>query len=286
MYKLTIEEIKTLELAILKDVASFCEQNNIRYYLSGGTLLGAVRHKGFIPWDDDSDISMPRPDYIKFVRTYNGSNSNYYVKSIEIDNMYWRTFAKVFDSRTKLIENFVKGEENGNAVFVDIFPIDGLPASWIKQQILFRQQEILNFLYRSSAWKYTYSNKYKDSKSKFADIKGGLRTACKFIAITLFRPLPTAKLIKVINKNASRWAFDEANYIGVIVDCTYGASCEKVSKSNFVPRILFDFENEKFWGPKGYKEYLTNLYGDYMELPPINRRITHHNFEAYWKIQK
>ncbi len=147
MRKITLDEMKSLELEMLKDVAAFCDKNHIRYYLSGGTLLGAVRHKGFIPWDDDIDIIMPRPDYMKFVSSYNGSHPLYYVKSIENDPRYWRTFAKVFDSRTFLKEDAIRIDKPGNAVFIDIFPMEGLPPSRMQQYILFKEQEFLNFLY-------------------------------------------------------------------------------------------------------------------------------------------
>lgn len=124
MKKIETEEMKKLELDMLIDVAKFCDENDIRYYLSGGTLLGAVRHKGFIPWDDDIDISMPRPDYLKFVSTYNGSSEFYQVQSIENNDKYWRTFAKVFDTRTYLKEDAIRMPKDGNGVFIDIFPID------------------------------------------------------------------------------------------------------------------------------------------------------------------
>ncbi len=283
MRKITMDEMKSIELDILKDVAAFCDKNHIRYYLCGGTLLGAVRHKGFIPWDDDIDIIMPRPDYMKFVSTYNGSNELYYVKSIENDPQYWRTFAKVFDSRTFLKEDAICVDKPGNAVFIDIFPMEGLPPSRLKQHILFKEQEFLNFLYHGSAWTYTKSHKYNDSKSKFAKIKGNIRTILKFVAVTVLHPLPTRKLIRIINANASRYSFEESEDVGAIVDCAQGGARERISKANYVPRIEFEFEGQKFWGPAGYKEYLTNLYGNYMELPPVDRRVTHHDFEAYWK---
>lgn len=283
MRKITMDEMKSIELEMLKDVAAFCDKNHIRYYLCGGTLLGAVRHKGFIPWDDDIDIIMPRPDYLKFVSTYNGATERYYVKSIENDPQYWRTFAKVFDARTFLKEDAISVEKPGNAVFIDIFPSDGLPPSRWKQRILFKEQEFLNFLYHGSAWTYTRSHKYNDSKSQFAKAKGIIRTILKFVAVTVLHPLPTRKLIRIINANASKYPFDESEEVAAIVDCAYGGARERISRAKYAPRIEFDFEGCKFWGPAGYEEYLTHLYGNYMEMPPVDRRVTHHDFEAYWK---
>ena len=283
MRPLTVDEVKQIELNILKNVAEFCDRHKIRYYLSGGTLLGAVRHRGFIPWDDDIDISMPREDYFRFIHEYRDYNKNYEVKSIETNSDYWRTFAKVFDNRTCLKEDVIRIAKNGNAVFIDIFPIDGLPDSKLRQLVLFKEQEFLNFLYHGSAWNYTKSYRYRDSLSSFSELKGFLRTILKFVAITFLYPLPTKKLIQLINRNASKYAYKDCKYIGVIVDCAHGASCEKMVKERFEPRIQFEFEGEKFWGPKCYKEYLTRLYGNYNELPHVDKRVSHHDFEAYWK---
>ena len=99
MKAICTDEMKHIQLDILKNVAKFCDENRIRYYLGFGTMLGAVRHKGFIPWDDDIDILMPRPDYLRFVKVFNKSNDRYEVKSIEIDEAYWNTFAKVLICR-------------------------------------------------------------------------------------------------------------------------------------------------------------------------------------------
>lgn len=281
--EINLDELKRIELSILKDVAKFCDNHGIRYYLGGGTLLGAVRHKGFIPWDDDIDISMPRPDYIRFVTTYNGTHPHFFVKSIEIDAKYWRTFAKVFDNRTCLKEDCIRVPKKGNGVFIDVFPIDGLPNTHWKQLLLFKEQELLNFLYHASAWNYTKSYKYADVKGRFSNFKGYVRTALKFVAITLLYPLSTAWLIKKINDNASKYAYSNSIYIGAIVDCAHGAACERMIKAEFEPRILFEFEGELYWGPRGFHRYLTNLYGNYMELPPKSKQVTHHDFKAYWK---
>ena len=283
MKPLSIAEIKRIELAILKNVAKFCDMHQIRYYLGGGTLLGAVRHKGFIPWDDDIDISMPREDYLRFVHEYNGFHEHYEAKSIEIDKKYWRPYAKVFDKRTFLREAFLRIPTPGNAIFIDVFPIDGIPDNGLKQRFFFKEQELLKVLYAGSAYSFTKSQKYDDSADSLSVIKGNLRTIFKFAAICLFGLLPTYKLIRFINRNASKFPYEECKYIGAIVDCAHGAACEKMVKSEFEPRIQFDFEGEKFWGPKGYKEYLSSLYGNYNELPPVDKRVTHHDFEAFWK---
>mgnify|MGYP003607550694 CR=1 FL=1 len=283
MRELTIDELKEEGLKILLDVAKFCDKHHLRYYICGGTLLGAVRHKGFIPWDDDIDIMMPRPDYLKFVASYNGSNPRYLVKSIENDAEYWRTFAKVFDLHTTLKEDAIRIPKKDNGVFIDIFPVDGLPKSHLRQKILFKEQELLNFLYHGSAWSYTKSYKYADSRSSFAKVKGQIRTLLKFIAVTILHPLPTQLLIKIINKNAMRFPYQNSNEVAAIVDCHYGGEKERMPRALFEKRQLFPFEGYSFWGSKAWKLYLTNLYGDYMVPPPSKSQVTHHDFKAYWK---
>lgn len=283
MKQISDDDMKVLALTMLKDVANFCDSHNIKYYLCGGTLLGAVRHKGFIPWDDDIDIMMPRPDYLRFLESYNGSNSRYIVKGIENDETYWRTFAKVFDTATHLDESAIYLDKPDNGVFIDIFPVDGITTNTFKRAILFKEQEFLNFLYHGSAWTYTKSFKYADSFSRFAKIKGLIRTYLKYIAVTVLRPLPTYSLIKLINKNAQKTNYDGAKYVGTIVDCHYGAACEMLPKEGFEDAVKLPFEDDEFWVMGNYKLYLQNLYGDYMKLPPESSRVTHHDFVAYWK---
>ncbi len=283
MREISSEELKLIELNILKEVASFCDRNNIRYYICGGTLLGAVRHQGFIPWDDDIDIMMPRPDYISFIKKFNGYNKRYFVKSVENDSSYVYTMAKVYDNRTYLVDNTLREPLSYAGVFIDIFPVDGLPDSVLKQKLFFKEQEFLNIIFHASCMKYKYSHRYIDSKDKFSEIKGFIRTVLKFIAISMFAFLPAKKIARYINKNASKYNYSNSRFIGAIVDCHYGGEKEKMTRDAFEKRQQFTFEKEQFWGTQIYDLYLSNLYGDYMELPPENRRLAHHDFIAYWK---
>ena len=127
MKRVTPEELKTIQLDLLQKTADFCEQNGLRYFLCGGTLLGAIRHKGYIPWDDDIDIAMPRPDYDRFCMTFNQPNSVYRVKSLFTHPNYICAFAKVYDNRTLLKELHYKGIHFG--VYIDILPVDGVKDS-------------------------------------------------------------------------------------------------------------------------------------------------------------
>ena len=126
MREITLKELLELQLNILRDVDAFCRKNNIQYTVDGGTCIGAVRHKGYIPWDDDIDIAMTRPNYEKFINSFNGTYENLEVLAPELDWNYYAPYANVVDKRTILDEgaNGHHGMEIG--VKIDVFPIDGV----------------------------------------------------------------------------------------------------------------------------------------------------------------
>jgi len=283
MKEILMEEQKQLALAILKSIADYCDKQGLRYYLAYGTMLGAVRHKGFIPWDDDIDIMMPRDDYNKFLNEYNGYNDIYRVCSIEKDDSYPYTMAKVFDQRTKLIDFTLWKQYKYAGVFVDIFPIDGLPSKTDEQEHLFNHQQFLNLLVHGSCMKYTFSNHYVDSKDSGAKIKALIRTLLKFAAITLMHPLSTQKLVKKINQEACKYSFETSANVSVLIDCASGNKREVLPKEIFKNPCLYQFEQYQFKGVDNYDFYLTHLFHNYMEMPPVDRRLPHHNFQVYWR---
>lgn len=283
MRKISDEDMKVLALTMLKDVAKFCDDHNIKYYLCGGTLLGAVRHKGFIPWDDDIDIMMPRPDYLRFLELYNGTNPRYVVKGIENDDRYWRPFAKVFDLHTELDEPIYNVKGLTNHVFLDVFPVDGIPDDTFTRIKRFREQEILSKLCSAAVMNYKSSTVYAGKMDVKSKIKLFIRNTIKFTLITLLKPVSSTYLLKLVNRNAQKTDYRTANYVGTIVDCHYGAACEMLPKEGFENGVRLPFEDSEFWAMGNYKLYLQNLYGDYMKLPPESSRVTHHGFEAYWK---
>ncbi len=117
-----IQELRQIQMGILDEVHQFCEANGLRYFLSSGTLIGAVRHKGYIPWDDDIDIYMPRQDYEQFLQTYSDTKGTYRAINPATEPHYYYTFAKVVDQRTRMVEKETEGYEIG--VYMDIFPVD------------------------------------------------------------------------------------------------------------------------------------------------------------------
>lgn len=278
MKEISLDEMKKIQLDILVDIANFCDNNGINYYLAGGTLLGAIRHKGFIPWDDDIDIMMPRNDYKKFVHNY--VNKKYKVDYIEIDKKCSNRYARVNNIDTVLVGSWK--EEKEEHVFVDIFPIDGMPDNKFMQKFIFFRQSILINIHLATMLRYTVSNRYNDRNAGFLSWKKYIRTLIKFAMVFTIGRTNSRFWAKLIDNNAQRYKFENSNYVACLVSGSNGSK-ELMSKRIFQKKIKIVFENKKFWAPIGYNKYLSNLYGDYMKIPPKEKQVSHHDFIAYWK---
>lgn len=282
MKKISVDEMKSVELNILIDVASFCEEHGLRYYLCGGTLLGAIRHGGFIPWDDDIDIIMPRPDYMKFVTEYNKRESPYRVNSIITRKDWYSTYADVEDVRTiKINGNFNHSEQHG--INIDLFPTDGSPDDESERKKFWFINNMLTRIATLSVLKFSVSKYYADQDKSFSSVRTILRTGIKFLGI------PIAKLIcnifnlnQIVTNRAMKYDVDKSQYIGVSTFPHYGYK-ECVKGASFLKPNKRLFEGKYFNTPDNYDEYLSNLYGDYMTPPSKGSQQSHHKFEAYWK---
>ena len=265
MQKIDIDEMKQIQLNILSDVAEFCERNGLRYFLSGGTMLGAVRHKGFIPWDDDIDIQMPRPDYNRFIHEY--AHKYYEVCCWDTDKKYLCTYAKVSDRRTLLVENGEFGRKIG--INIDVFPVDGLPEGDRKIDYTISKMKIL--------WGLIVCATVKDITK---------RTRMKKIEISIMRlfyklfPLQSYFTGLAI-KTAQKYPFDNSDKVATLV-WGYGQK-EVISRSTAKEYVKCDFEGHQFNIPKNYEDYLMHIYGDYMKLPPESERVYKHYANASWK---
>lgn len=281
MKEISNDELKVIELNILKDVASFCENYHLRYYLCGGTLLGAIRHKGFIPWDDDIDIIMPRPDYMQFNKMYNERQSPYRVNSLLTDKHWYSTFAEVEDVRTiKVYNGFNQHEIHG--VNIDIFPMDGSPDDEFERKRFWAINNTLARIATLSFQKFKVSKHFADQDKKRTNAKTAIRTLVKFSAIPFARCLKPLNLNWVVTKRAMKYDVDHSEYIGVSTFPHYGYR-ECVHAAGFLPIKKRLFEGRLYNTPENYDEYLSNLYADYMTPPSVPSQKTHHDFSAFWK---
>ena len=269
MEEMSVDEVKTMQFGILMEVASFCQDNGIDYFLGGGTLLGAVRHKGFIPWDDDIDILMPRPDYDRFIRSFNKQIRMLKVCAYEIDSSYVYPFAKVCHTDTYLEEHTLCSYPLG--VNIDVFPIDGLADNIKHSNRLFRKTRLLRRLY---SMKVMEPRKGRDIHKEVIRAGGQL----------FLYPVGVQQLVASIIRLSKTYSYETNEYVGCVA-WGYGEK-ERMKKEVFREGVDVVFEGYTFRAPIGYDQYLTGLYEDYMQLPPVEKRQSHHVFRAYWKSKE
>lgn len=282
MKKIDNNTLKKIQLDILKDFSAFCDENDITYYLAGGTLLGAVRHKGFIPWDDDIDIMMPREDFNKSIKLY---KHDYYKLNYITNNSKWvEQIAKVCDTRTYVYNDMYKNNEVNdiNCVAVDVCPIDGLPDSRFKQRLLFVISKILIAIHSASVLTLTPTKRLDDKNAGFFSWKKHFRTSIKFILISLFGWTNPRYWVNLLNSVVTKESFYEKEYVAALVSCVHGDK-ERMPIEIYEPKKLYKFEGHNFWGLQNSDYYLKMLYGNYMQLPPLENRVSHHSGEIFWK---
>lgn len=265
MKEMVLDEVKEVQLKILKEVSDFCDENNIKYFLAYGTLLGAIRHKGYIPWDDDIDIMMLRDDYDKFLELFNKSNEELKVAAYELDKTFPYTFAKVFDKKTTLKENVLINYNIG--VNIDLFPMDYLPEDLNESEKLYKKLDILKKIYTLKVIKQNRNRKIT-------------KEIILYVSKIIFSFISIKKLVQRIINMTKRYRDKPSNYVGCAV---WGNMGERVEKEAFSNSIDANFEGYIFKVPIGYDTYLKNVYGDYMELPPLEQRKAHHSYQAFWK---
>lgn len=258
--RISPEEVKTMNLDILSEVADFCEKNGLRYWLYYGTLIGAIRHNGYIPWDDDIDIVMPRPDYEKFLKSFNQiSGSNYKVIEDRITPSYHYTFAKVHNPKTIIETEF--SDELSFGVFIDIFPFDG-----VKDEKQIRKARILKKLLSAKCFKWW-------SKRSLASNLG------IYFFKTLLFFVPVKYLLDKIRENATQCAFSDSDIVDYIAEGTKTSIPKNCLGDDVTYHV---FENRKYRIPTDYDTCLRNNYGEYMKLPPVEEQVGHPQI-AYWK---
>ena len=270
MLELTLQQIRQIELDLLIEFDKICNEKGYRYSLGGGTLLGAIRHNGFIPWDDDIDVMMPRPDYEKFINYSLNNNIPFTLITHTTMEGYNGLFAKLSDSTTVLQDNLIK-DDYDLGVNIDIFPIDGLGNSEIEARKILKKTELQREILNAISWK-----RYFRSKTHgliFEPIRLALYYTSRFIN--------PKKILKSVDEKNLKYSFDSSSYAGCI--CGSYRTKEIMKKEVFEKYIDVKFENNIFKAVSDYDTYLTKLFGNYMVLPPEKERVTHHSFQAFYK---
>lgn len=258
-----LNQIHKIQLELALEVKRICDQHNIKYFLDAGTLLGAIRHSGFIPWDDDLDIGFLREEYEKFIMVAATELSEaYFLQTWDTEGYYGLPFGKIRKNKTKYIENKSAKANAHQGIFIDIFPYDNVPVDKLKQRI---QGLALKAWFRIILMKNKYEP-WNDEKK------------IKFLAY-----LPVRILSFFINKEFAKTQFNKwtTKYNNLetkkVVVCD-GASYKtwQINRSMVEKLVEKDFEEQKFNVPAAFDEYLKNAYGDYRTPPPENQRNNRH----------
>lgn len=272
MKKIEKKEIQPLEKDILFHLLDFFEENNIKYFTSGGTTLGSVRHGGFIPWDDDIDLFLPRTEYDRFLKLSEGKLLGGYIEIKKPgDKNYIYPFAKACNKNTVIYEKSVKDRKYAIGIFVDIFPLDTYFENPVKR-------------FFQLAWSVNLRSMLESASSQInLSKKGSAKWIAKQTVRALQKPLAKAlgveKLAKAIDNHGRKAMNDKDKLLGNIVWFA--------KFTDFYPSRYFNdschgkFEGRTICNPIGYDEYLTRMYSDYMKLPPEEERVMH-GFEAYY----
>lgn len=257
--------IKKLELEIAMEIKRVCELYDIKYSIAFGTLLGAVRHGGFIPWDDDIDIAMLRTEYDKFLEiAYKEMNSKFEIVNYETNANMGEPFTKVMLKNTVMLERFAKHANAPCGVFVDIFPYDNTPPNILCMAI----HRFCNYELRK---RILLANNYVFEK------KGVKKLFYSLLQLTASNR--KEKLIKAYRKNQGLYNNKKTKYVTALGG-NYGYKKDTVLRSWFDDFQTIDFEGVSFSAFKHTKEFLNHYYSNYMDLPPVEHRISKHSVEA------
>lgn len=267
MTELTLDEVKRIQVEILSAVHSFCCDNNITYSVACGTLLGAIRHKGYIPWDDDIDIYLRREDFERLEELFPESiYSRYSFVSLNRSRKWGRPYGKIYDSKTLFYDGEEKTEDIG--INIDVYPIDKVPDNY-------RKWQIYNKLRRGII--HLYEVKYIPLSTKRGFFKNSILILLKGLTIFFSKrqmALFVSRIAQLFNNKSYSYSFE--NVQGMLVK-------KRFPSDLFNNIVEIPFEEIMVMAFDGYDRYLVNAYGDYMKLPPESKRVSHHIFKAYYK---
>ena len=270
MKEIGLKEMQKIELDILLELDKVCKKHGLRYYMDGGTLLGAMCYEGFIPWDDDIDVKMPRPDYEKLREFISEFPEHIKVRFPSKDDCEY-TFAKLIDSRTVLIEH-AGDREKRSGVYIDILPMDGHPEDGPEYEGHLEKLDRLNSLFHNSLDGFSGMKK---SSSPLTRMKGKVYFA-------LYSPW---RILRKLNKTAEKYGYDESSRVGLLVEGD--PIRERFEKTWLEPPTELEFEGHFLPAPSEYRRHMEIFYGDHVTKQECYHNLPqypgNHDYVVYWR---
>lgn len=268
MRNITLPQIQQLQLEILKNFHNYCQENGLKYALYAGTLLGAIRHKGYIPWDDDIDIMMPRGDYEKLYELIKTKPlpAPLELHSVRNDKHHNAPFFKVCDARTDGTVTYLRNDIRC-PVWIDIFPLDGIP-----------DNEAERNKHLQTLWDIQKEMEYIVRPLRFS--ANPLRLAKRLYIWARYHKKDYQSMADNMDKLAQKYNYNTGANVAVAVF----DGKKRIFKQNCMDNVvLADFEDTEFYIPADYDDFLFRMYGDYMTPPPKEQQVSHHCYTAFWK---
>lgn len=253
-----IKKMQNVQLSILDELKRVCLENGLSYALAFGTCLGAIRHKGFIPWDDDIDVYMPITDFNKLIKLQNKFQKRYFLQTNETDPEYGLMIGRLRDSETTLIEKGESCRNINHGVFIDIYPVFNCPGSKIKQKFLVASSLLLRLMLYGAT-----------PKNRGFVMKVGAGVVLKLCPKVFQKKVVDVLKRLLLNQPESNY---KSSFYGDEVNIRY-------KTETLFPFTYVDFQGRREPVPNNYDVYLKQTYGDYMKLPPVEKQVIHHDFE-------
>ncbi len=269
MKEITLQEMQRIELALLLEFDHLCKAQGLRYYMDGGTLLGAMCYEGFIPWDDDIDLKMPRRDYERFLGMQSLLPPHITLEAPGREHSSY-LFAKLVDNRTVLLEDGAVEKQTG--IYLDIFPMDGHPEQEPRRR---------RHLSRLAKW----NTRFHMSQDGFAQMRAAPSPVTRLKG-RLYRLLYRPKaVIRKLNALAARYDYDACSRAGLVIEGNAEKEC--FPKAWLEPATELEFEGHRFPAPPGYREHLIKFYGPHVATPECHHNLPQypnpHRHQVYWK---
>ena len=266
---MSLNDLQCVGLQIMKEIDSWCLEHKINYTLCGGSLIGAIRHKGFIPWDDDVDIAMPRPEYEKFVKNF--SHRDMICIAPELGNS-WIPFARVCDIKNTWAEPYAPWcTVKDYGVGIDIFPWDGEPDD--EREFVEHMQRVIN--------KIDILYQIRGAHLPLKLSLGGVRILKNIVKKLIYGRRDLNTVLKSLLLDIKKYPFGSTRYCGNFSCPSYGIK-ERSRKEVFMNYIRVPFEDCELSIISSYDEYLHDIFGDYMQLPPEKDRVPKHSEHRFY----